>query len=68
MTHNNESSPKNSLRSAMATDSRDWSANATDAWIYGIVCGWGECLPNICTRYGWAHDTLWELHNAWTAE
>lgn len=28
------------VRRMVATDSRDWSRDRSDAWLYGLLCGW----------------------------
>jgi len=58
-------SPKSSLKLTVTSDPRDWSINPSDAWIYGIVCGWGPLLPEICRRHGWPEQLLADLHTAW---
>ncbi len=44
-----------SLRTVIATSSRDWSLVADDAWIYGIVEGWGDAIDEVA-----------KLHPRWT--
>lgn len=43
-----------SVRSAMATDARDWSRNKTDAWLYAVLVGWGDALDEVADRHGWS--------------
>lgn len=50
-----------SLRSAVGRDFRDWSANPYDAWIYGIIVGWGDALPVIAARHDWNDDAVVRL-------
>jgi len=45
--------PLVSMRIAMATDPRDWSKNETDAWLYGIVVGWGVGYPRRAVQDPW---------------
>lgn len=45
--------PLNSLALAVALDPRDWCRHRTDAWIYGIVCGWGPALRQVAIVHGW---------------
>ena len=47
-----------SLRTTMTTDSRDWSLYKRDAWIYGIVVGWGDALPEISKKFGWSDEDI----------
>lgn len=48
-------SAKESLRTAMVFDSRDWSATPVDAWVYGIVVGWDEAsMVDLRARYRWS--------------
>jgi len=62
-----EENPLESIRAAMAFSSRDWSLNHRDAWIYGIVFGWGadkdseDCYPELIEQHGWTPDTVERL-------
>ena len=38
----------------MASDSRDWSQDKRDAWIYGIVFGWDEAFDEVANRHKWS--------------
>ena len=38
----NSVNPFKSLNDTMAFDSRDWSKDKNDAWIYGIIIGWAR--------------------------
>ncbi len=42
-----------SLIATITSDARDWSNNERDAWIYGIVVGWDDALPEIVKKFGW---------------
>lgn len=42
-----------SMRAAMAFDPRDWLINSGDAWLYGIVCGWGNALGEVAALHKW---------------
>ena len=42
-----------SLRNAIAFSSRDWSKDPTDAWVYGVLVGWGDALPEVAASMGW---------------
>jgi hypothetical protein len=42
-----------SLHTVVATSSQDWSITDPDAWIYGIVCGWDDALPEVAKARGW---------------
>ena len=41
---------------AMAFDSRDWSLDRTDAWLYALLVGWDEAEADIIAKHGsgWA--------------
>lgn len=59
----------NSLENLEATivfDSRDWSRDATDALIYGIVVGWDDVsLEELAGKYRWSVekiDLIRDLH------
>jgi hypothetical protein len=61
--------PLASIKTAIACHSRDWSLHYRDAWIYGVVCGWGEALPEIAERHGWSAaevSRLERLHDLFT--
>lgn len=46
--------PLDSMKACMAFDSRDWSLNKNDAWIYGIVHGWPEdALSEVAEKHKW---------------
>ena len=56
-----------SLRVAMVTDSRDWSIDKRDAWLYGIIVGWkseegkeeGEDpLAELALKHNWTPETI----------
>lgn len=63
------------LRSMMATNSRDWGAARDDAWFYGLVVGWGrdpddlpdpdddcgDAMPELAARHGWSPETVSHL-------
>jgi len=64
--------PLESLERALAFDSRDWSQNKRDAWIYGIICGWenedslpgekeDDAVDEICEKHGFDKVRLKEL-------
>lgn len=46
-----------SLKTAITTSANDFSLHKGDAWIYGLVVGWGECLDKICNQFGWDEAT-----------
>ena len=46
-----------SLHVAICLGSRDYSLNHRDAWIYGIVVGWDETLPEVAEKHGWSKET-----------
>lgn len=40
-------------------DSRDWSINRQDAWIYGIVVGWDrEAIDELKQLHHWTDDAV----------
>ncbi len=47
-----------SVHSAMTGTSRDQSMSRYDAWIYGIVVGWREALPEVAARHGWEPELV----------
>lgn len=65
-----EENPYASVADAMNFSSRDWGLNHRDAWIYGIVVGWGDAINCVADRHGWADETvarLQRLHRAYNA-
>jgi hypothetical protein len=63
--------PIQSLRTCLPFDSRDWSVDKNDAWIYGIVCGWNDAIVDVAKVHGWADETvarLQRLHLAFKAK
>jgi hypothetical protein len=51
----------------VATDSRDWGLDPTDAWLYGLLCGWddeedpGAAMAEVAKRHGWTAATVASL-------
>lgn len=59
--------PFESLRNAIAVHPRSWSADHRDAWIYGVIVGWGDALDEVAAKHGWneaAVNRLRALHAA----
>ena len=55
-------SPFESLYDCIVFDSRDWSIDRKDAWIYGIVVGWNEkSLNELSEKHGWDEKTCTRL-------
>lgn len=55
-----------SAKTTIATDPRDHSIDSGDAWVYGLVLGWGNALGEVALRHRWsAFDTkrLQDLHD-----
>ena len=56
-----------SLRETVIFAPRDWALNKSDAWIYGIVCGWDdgedglEAMREVATEHGWSADDVARL-------
>ena len=42
-----------SLRKAITTSARDYSTDKRDAWIYGIVIGWGDAIWDVAKLHKW---------------
>lgn len=52
-----------SVETAFATDPRDWSINATDAWLWGIVLGWDRgAMVEVAARHRWSAEDVTRLH------
>lgn len=50
-----------SLRNSLAFFPLDRSQRPADAWIYGIIVGWGDALPEVAARYGWNDEAIVRL-------
>ena len=61
--------PRESAAACMAASPRDWSLDHRDAWLWGIVCGWGEeALHHLAKKHNWNENTvsrLCELRKSW---
>lgn len=53
--------PLESLENTMATDARDWATNFRDAWLYGIVCGWGDAIYEVAEKHKWSMVEVYRL-------
>lgn len=52
-----------SLHDVIALSSRDYSTNHRDAWVYGIVIGWGDAIDEVANKHGWSPETIERLKN-----
>lgn len=50
-----------SIKTTMVTDPRDWGLYKRDAWIYGIVIGWKDALPEIAEKFKWKKEDVLRL-------
>lgn len=50
--------PLKSIHDAISLSSKDYSLDKTDAWVYAITVGWGDCLPSIAKKHKWDKDTI----------
>lgn len=54
--------PIDSMNSAMVFSAKDWSVEQCDAWIYGIVVGWGDdALAELKDDFKWSDKTIESL-------
>lgn len=63
--------PLQSVRDTICLDSKDYSLNHRDAWLYGITVGWGDSLNSIAKTHRWSADTvsrLKRLHAAYQSQ
>ncbi len=59
--HNGETNPILSLVNCIALDTRDWSRDRCESWIYGIICGWEDSINEIAKKHGWSESTVERL-------
>jgi len=57
----NPECPGYALRNLLAFDSRDYSINRRDAWLYGIIMGWDRSMDEIAARHGWNEQAVARL-------
>jgi len=53
--------PAKSLYDIIVFDSRDWGLSDNNAWIYGIVVGWGYALSEIGHKFNWSKSNIHRL-------
>jgi hypothetical protein len=53
--------PFESLECCLAFDSRDWTVDRNDRWIYGIVFGWNECEDDLHDNHNMSWDEIARL-------
>lgn len=46
-----------SLAAALVTSSKDLSLDHRDAWIYGILLGWGDSFESVAEKHRWDSKT-----------
>jgi hypothetical protein len=64
-----EEDPRAELGYTFAFNSRDWAQDKADAWLYGIVVGWGagedpedvSALPDLALRHRWSPQDVARL-------
>lgn len=65
-----DNGPFDELHALCVFSARDWAARRDDAWLYGIIVGWGDALPEVAERHAWDAETaarLRRLHIAYVA-
>lgn len=45
----------------MVFSPRDHSVSRREAWMYGIVCGWGDAIDEVAERHHWSKEAVDEL-------
>lgn len=50
--------PHESLHTCMVFAPNDWSESKREAWIYGIVVGWGRALDDVAKKHRWAPEDV----------
>jgi hypothetical protein len=60
--------PFASIVTSIATHSRDYGNDPTDAWVYGIVCGWDDepdddsrVMEELAEKHGWTEADVARL-------
>lgn len=52
------------LQTVINFDVRDWAANRRDAYIYGVLVGWGKALDEVAKQHGWDEGTIRRIREA----
>ena len=52
---------KESLEAAMAFTPHDWTQHHRLAWIWGIVLGWDDAMPEMASKHRWDAETVARL-------
>ena len=53
--------PFESLEACLTCHSRDWSVHHSDAWLYGIICGWDDAFEEVAEKHRWKGQTAGRL-------
>ncbi|WP_040663666.1 hypothetical protein [Oscillibacter ruminantium] len=54
--------PLESLSMTVPFSCRDWATEKRDAWVWGIICGWGDdCQREFEQKFGWDVNTFGRL-------
>lgn len=54
--------PFESMENVLVFDPRDWGQLQSDAWLWGIICGWDdESLQDLAVKHRWSDDTVSRL-------
>jgi hypothetical protein len=56
-----ETDPLKALHDTLAFSVDDWGSTRAMAWVWGIVCGWDEALPELADRFGWSDGAVAKL-------
>lgn len=58
-----------SLRTVAATSARDWTRSKEEAWIWGVLWGWGpleegdiDARDEVAAKHRWDVETMRRLH------
>lgn len=46
-----------SMRKAIVNDRQDWSTHHANAWLFGILIGWGDYFDEIADKNQWSSET-----------
>lgn len=61
--------PLESIFMTVVFSSRDFDSGKDLAWICGVICGWGDAIDSLASKYGWDEsdvERITRLHSRFT--